>query len=1225
MSFQVIDSLLVTESVRSAVNGLKRISESLNRPSADCVALLMEYKQQLQVACTSVDSGKYPGLLDLVLIFEEGVDLLLARDYCPDTYEVQFLGEFADLFLDYLSMPGSKIAAGILVKHFKKTKWIRPVSLDEHRMLMDYIVQGKTLPEKPVEEMDVVDLGQIDSELDVIEIEPAVEDDAQDDMTLSLEDFIADDKGPVLSAVEIDEDVNEDSQAAEVETISLDQFVSDDDAEEIDLNSFVEDSEAQASEVISLDSFIEASPQQDSEEVSTRNDSTITEPSPVDSSVSEKHHELIGLVCAELEGVEEQVEDLRAQMEADLIHSGFQGLAEEAENIANACSLIGLEGLSQAGHLISTNIQALAAQRDLPDLDTRESIYQWPGLLKACLGDIFNIDACKPLLDYLQQPFWPEVTQSDYIVELEKLLASPSFVDEEVESRQVTATQDDVSLELPDDVNQELLDGLLQDLPNQTSEFSNAIQSINSGEGLDNLEVAQRIAHTLKGAANVVGVRGIANLTHHLEDILEIQAKALKRPGQELTEALLEAADCLEAMSDALMGVDSAPQNALQVLQTVLDWANRLDQQGANAASVTVSPALEETSASGVEATEKPTEPSETTEPREQHVLENMLRVPVGLADELLRLAGENLISTGQIQEHIRNILMSQESIRLHNQALQQLSFDLEHLVDIQGVAAQLNQGQDYSDFDPLEMDQYNEMHSVSRRLVEIAADAAAFAGNLEGQLIELGDLVVAQNQIQKENQDLVLRTRMVAVSTIVQRLKRGVRQACRLTGKKADLVVIENDTMMDSEVLNSLIEPLMHILRNAVDHGIEEARERLMLGKPENGTITLSFDRVGDQIVINVKDDGKGLNLNAIRARAEQRGLLAPNVDMTDEAVARLILENGFSTRDEVTHVSGRGIGLDVVSVKIRELKGSVAIQTAQGEGCDIELRLPVSSYSAHSILVRIREHVYAISNRGIEEILYPGLGEIRTIGEETIFQMDDHAYSAVLIDELLDMPHDRREIDRSTRPVLLVRDDSGARTAILVQDVIDSRDVVVKPLGPYMPKIAGVIGATVLGDGRVASVIDMPEMLLHHAGKSQHTVAPAQHREPEKKRLPYVLVVDDSLSARRSLAQFVQDLGLDVRTARDGMEAVSLIEARRPDLMLVDMEMPRMNGLELTSHIRASSQTNRLPVIMITSRSTDKHKAAALEKGVNHFMVKPFAEDELAQHITDALEEAS
>ena len=622
--------------------------------------------------------------------------------------------------------------------------------------------------------------------------------------------------------------------------------------------------------------------------------------------------------------------------------------------------------------------------------------------------------------DYLQNALWPVSLSSEQVLTLANLLHNPVFIEEEVEQRQVTATNQDVSLELPEDVNQELLDGLLQDLPGQTEEFTSAIHHLSEGGTQADIEVAQRIAHTLKGAANVVGVKGIANLTHHLEDILQALSKANKKPTKTMLDVLVNASDCLEAMTESLLGIDEQPQDAQKVLQDVLDCANRLDKEGIpdesdniieinepqNLPSVS---AQTELNVPEVQETENNFETVDKKEP--SNVSENMLRIPAKLADDLLRLAGENLISTAQVEDRIKNTLKRQDALSTHNQSLQQLSFDLEHLIDIQGITTNLSKTktETNSDFDPLEMDQYHELHSVSRRLVEIAADSIEIAQLMKTELSDLQNLVIMQDQLQKESQELVLRTRMVPIKTIIPRLKRGVRQACRLTGKQVELAVIDNDTYMDSEVLNDLIEPLMHVLRNAVDHGIEPEDERLQSGKSATGQINLVCDRKGDQVIIRVMDDGRGLNAAVIHDKAMSKGIIKSEQDVTEDNIYRLILEPGFSTKSDVTQVSGRGIGLDVVNVKIRQLKGSINIDSTPGLGSRFELIIPISSFSVHSLLVRVREHVYAISNRGVEEILYPGAGELCDVGNETIFKLGDQIYEAIIIDSLLHLPTDR------------------------------------------------------------------------------------------------------------------------------------------------------------------------------------------------------------------------
>jgi len=939
--------------------------------------------------------------------------------------------------------------------------------------------------------------------------------------------------------------------------------------------------------------------------------------------VNKEQKELINLIAEELIEFNQDKDSALEQAEQGSVefNDSLLSMADQIENISNAIDLIGLEGLSNVADIISKNIHMLATD-GAPLTDKQLSMLgQWADYILSYLNDIGNKSTCVEIVQFLKKPFWPKLISDDVSEDLEALLIQPQLKEEEKKIRKNVASSEDMSLVLPEDVNPELLEGLLQDLPIQTGEFSVAIQNLYDQHNIEYLEVAQRIAHTLKGAGNVVGVKGIANLTHNLEDILEIQFKANKLPAGELLEVLIDAADCLETMSEALLGIDEPPDNAQSVYQSVLDWANKLDVEGAT----DLGPALEEKGKNNSLESLPENNVKEVTEAVKGPVnIENMLRVPAKLADDLLRLAGENLISTSQIQEYIKIIQVRYKGLKLQDQSLQKFSYDLEHIVDVQGISNSGSINNVSNDgFDSLELDQYHELHSMSRRLVELAADSIELTQILEKDFLELQNLVVNQGQLQKENEQLVLRTRMVPISTIVPRLKRGVKQASRLTGKSVDLVVEDNGTYMDSEVLSSLIEPLMHILRNSVSHGIEEKQERKAGGKSINGRIKLIFLQRGDQIVIEISDDGRGLNLSEISAKAVSLGLVKSEKEVSEVNLQNFILQPGFSTRSEVNQMSGRGIGLDVVNSKIRELKGSIEIQSSEGQGCQFLLTLPISSFSVHSLLVRVRENIYAFSNRGIEEILYSGLGELQTVGNETMFKLDDHFYNISMIESLLSIPEDRRDSDRDNRPVILVKDDSASHTAILVQDVIDSRDVVVKSMGPYMPKIPGIIGATVLGDGSVVPVIDLPELMqsrqVREISYNQDNIE--LHTE---KKLPYVLVVDDSLSARKSLAQFVEDLGLQVRTARDGMEAVSLIDARKPDLILVDMEMPRMNGLELTGHIRASSITQDMPVIMITSRSTDKHRKAAMDKGVDHYMVKPFAEDELANHISSALKTA-
>ena len=1159
---------------------LSYIANKLYTGSPHLATLLNKYRQRIEQLCGFVDIQHHANLLDYLMVLTEGLELLTDPEHCLSESECDFLQKVPEALSDYLSSPDNVEADQQLLALLRDPDWIRPIRAEEEASIFSV---------KP-------DSNPADSGEGV----------ALEDLLVSINGSSPHQEAPI-------DEMHDSNQADSGEGIAIEDLL-------LSINSGSPNEEEPIGEKPALDVVTDTV-------IDVENEGTLQT-----SSFNPNQQELVDLIKGELSEIHQGTVNLDTDLASgdnDHITATLINLADQAENISNAANLIGLEGLGRCADFVSKNITQLSQDVDNINENRLSLLKAWPLKLTEYLNNIAESTSIAALLILIKDKAWPLSSKESDYSELEHILTNPVVHDDEPDKRQSKATADDVDLTLPDDVNQELLDGLLIDLPSQTEEFSAAIQNIAEGGSIDNIDTAQRIAHTLKGAANVVGVKGIANLTHHLEDILQIHAKSSGLPTQSLTNLLVRASDCLEAMTEALLGIDAPPLDAIDVFQEILDWANRLDNEGLSYAEVDAEKAPSTSSATANELLQQrdiqTNEPVKDTQPPKQNTIgENLLRVPASLADEMLRIAGENIIQTSQIREQINIIARKRDSVDIHNQSLLQLSYDLEHLIDIKGFLPGANNASSDAVFDAIELDEYHEIHTISRRLVELAADSIQLSNELDRDLSSLQELVVDQDQLHKEGEELVLRTRMVPTKTIIPRLKRGVRQASRLTGKQVELFVKDNNTYMDSDVLTNMIEPLMHILRNSIDHGIEPENERIARGKTPIGTIELEFERRGNQISISIADDGRGLDPDEIYSKALKSGLITSDDDLSTENIQRLIFEPGFTTRDNVTQTSGRGIGLDVVSVKIRELKGAIDISSVRNEGCKIILHLPITSFSTHSLLVRSRQYVYAVSSRGVEEILYPGIGEIHDVGDKIIYKIGNDAYNAILLDTLLDLPPDRRSIERNARPVLLIKDETAAKTAILVQDVIDSREVVVKSMGNHVPKLNGIIGATVLGDGSVAPVIDLPDMLHQsNTAKRDHQQQAQQARTTAASSRPhYILVVDDSLSTRQSLAQFAQDLGLHVRTARDGIEALSIIESSTPDLLLVDMEMPRMNGLELTSHIRATPDIAHIPIIMITSRSTDKHRTTAMERGVDHYMIKPFDEDKLAEYINVALE---
>ncbi|MFZ6711478.1 hybrid sensor histidine kinase/response regulator [Undibacterium sp. TC9W] len=898
----------------------------------------------------------------------------------------------------------------------------------------------------------------------------------------------------------------------------------------------------------------------------------------------------------------------------------LQNYVEALLRIASTSESIGLTALHQ---FLSLLAGLVAAQTQALDAQQSSLLATLPASLNNYLLAPKEEIAALELLSLLMDPCW---SQAAVMVGNESLFAELINIkliedDHDTGATAIAITESDVSIQLPDDLNTELFDGLLQELPVQVGNFTSAIEKFSNGAGnMQDIEQAKRAAHTLKGAANTVGIAGIANLTHHLEDLLIALTDKQSLPDNALAELLTEAGDCLEAMGEAVVDGGAAPAQSQQLLQQICDYVSYMhsgefvarNEAVAVTAPVANTP-LPQSSGAVLDLVESGS-----------HATEPMLRVPAKVVDELLRLAGENVISNAQIQEQLKQTQKQSKAIQKHDVLFQKLIADLETLVDVRGMSSPQKKASISTtdgDFDPLEFERYSELHTITAQLVEARTDAFEMSSHIDEQLHGLAELLEVQRRLQMENQHAVIRTRLVPVTTIVSRLQRSVRQTCRLLDKQVNLNILGANTNIDSNMLNDLTDPLMHILRNAVDHGIETLASRLAANKPADGLIELSFAREGNSIVVRCKDDGAGLDYAAIRRTALKRKMISAERILSEEELARLILVPGFSTRDSSTQTSGRGIGMDMVHARILEMKGSLNLRSVAGQGLVVELRLPASLLSEHTLMARVAGHMMAISSRRIIDIHYITDAQIDTLADQPVYRVGDAVHKLLKLDSLLGMQDHRKEARSYGYPVLLVSTDTGATCAIQVQELVDGREVVVKKFGRYVPRIQGTIGAVILGDGSVAPVIDLPELLRASTQQyinidDAHAGLPSQ-AESQATHVRTALVVDDSLSARRATAQIMRDAGYEVRTAIDGLDAVAILDEVLPDVILVDMEMPRMNGLELTSHVRARKLDKRIPIIMITSRSTQKHRQQGDAAGVDAYLVKPFSEDALLQHI--------
>lgn len=951
-----------------------------------------------------------------------------------------------------------------------------------------------------------------------------------------------------------------------------------------------------------------------------------------------KLNDLIDALAAEIDRARPQLDrDLDDLAALDADDQAFAVALDEysslAQRMGEAAEMAGFPGLQAVCQHVLENTLALptlaAAERGMLIQFLRE----WPPLIIYYLRNISDPTTAAGLVDHLVRAPYP-LGEEQALKVMHMLGAMPLQVQqpgagEGQAPRAVLATPEDVVLVIPPDVDARLLEGFFHEAPEQARYLVELSLNMAAGQGdSSDLVAARRMAHTLKGSGSIIGLRGLASLGHHFEDILdhfESQGGVVAKPA---ADTLLDAAYCLEQMVAYVTGTDDYPMQAQHVLQRVLDLANRIDRGEAIDQPLArgTSVALVDTGARQELA--PPDEDANAVHalPRELQTQSTRnaaaLRVSVKQVDELFRVSGEVSVNSSVLEARLKSLTEHARELLNQNLRVQRRLFELETLVDVRALTMMRARTRrtDEAAFDPLEMDQYSELHSTTHALMEESADARALAFRLEDEIARLSGVQTLQQRLSKDLQHLVIGTRMSPAGMLEPRLQRNVRATCQATGKQAALTVKGGDALIDGDMLSRLAEPLLHLLRNAVDHGIESPQERAAAGKDPIGRIELSYSRQGQQVVLQCSDDGRGLDLPAIHRRALERGLVGPDQVLSEDEISRLILLPGFSTRDIVNEVSGRGVGLDVVRDWVGAMNGSIRITSRAGQGCTIELRFAASLSTMQSLVVEVGGQRFALPSLHIEQAVPRGIGTFERVGDKLVYHHGKRVLNGWLLADLAGLA---TESDKSLDDydAVIVRLDN--RIHVLgVDRLLDSRELLIKNPGRYARHIRGVAGLSILGDGSVAVNLDMGQLLAREGTHRQvQRSQAAAIQAPGAKELPGVLIVDDALSVRTSLMQLVQDAGFRVQAARDGIDAIDTLGSFNADIVLTDLEMPNMNGIELTSHIRGRDDLKSVPVIMITSRSQEKHRRLAEQAGVSRYITKPYNEGDLLQTIRQAL----
>ncbi len=698
-----------------------------------------------------------------------------------------------------------------------------------------------------------------------------------------------------------------------------------------------------------------------------------------------------------------------------------------------------------------------------------------------------------------------------------------------------------------------------------------------------------RLLHTLKGSARMTGALQLGELIHAMESHVEaaFHARNISDP----------ALDQLESEFDAISG-------KIEQLQRI-----------------EVLPLLENQAAT--DAVTERIEPIDAV-PEKTELLQSktILRINSELIDRLVNDSGEASILRSKIEAQLNNFKQSLQDLtesthRLHDQ-LREVEIQAE--TQMQSHLAQQYEGEPA--FDPLEFDRFSRFQELTRLMAESVDDIITVQKNLRATQTIAEEAVTQQSVINRQLQQSLLQIRTIPFGNYAERYYRIARQAAEEVGKKANLEIQGAEVEIDRGVLEKINPPLEHLLRNAIAHGIEEPSLRQQAGKPEIGQVAVHLRQEGNEVIITLSDDGRGLNLPRIREEAQRLGLIQQNEILDDDKAMSLIFIQGLSTTDSITGIAGRGIGLDIVKNEISMLGGRISVQSVPNQGTTFTIYLPLTLSVAQTLMVRAGKQIYAIPafivehNRGLDP------DTLKTIYQDRQIEFNGKKYLFSHLLHLLGQADHIPEITQHSQALFL---HSGTQyLAIHVDELIGNAEVVVKNIGSQLAHAPGVEGATITGDGEVILILD-PVKLIQRTDVQKVLSTPLAELTTiaQKKTIktPTIMVVDDSLTVRKVTCRLLEREGCDVLIAKNGKEAIEILQDSIPDVMLIDLEMPKMNGFELIERVRANPETAHIPMIIISSRTAEKHRKIAKDLGVNIFLGKPYKEEELLNHLSELI----
>ncbi|HEY6971578.1 MAG TPA: response regulator [Candidatus Angelobacter sp.] len=861
----------------------------------------------------------------------------------------------------------------------------------------------------------------------------------------------------------------------------------------------------------------------------------------------------------------------------------------------------------------------------------------------------------------------------------------PEISAQQAEPAAILEAADSAVPPLPEDgdVPAEILEFFVPEAEEHLQVVTDCLLSLETNPNPQEIHRLLRAMHTIKGSAAQVGLQRIARVAHRAEDLMGRVRDGVLRPSAEIVDLCLEAVDALkkflyrqwadeatmqsavralfsriarlapEEVGEAAKAGEAPIQSEVEVKQD--DQILELDLPAPAPASVVTEavPPVEK-----AEVSEKPEAARDTELKKEPAAMPQSKSVRVALErlDRMMNAVGELVInrtrmlgrvaelerladvlnfSKARMQDKVAEFQEKYEFSRITSLPVEKNSSEA---FPLRGGYSSYSHSFDHAlaEFSELEMDRYDDFNILSRSLTEISADITEVLTQLDGFVRRVDSDIDEFTKLAHRLQDEITQARMVPIGNLYTRLSRTVRDAAKAANKKVELTLAGAETELDNNIIQQISDPLIHLVRNAVAHGIEREQQRYDVGKSEQGNIAVRAYHRGNHIYIEVEDDGRGIDFDRVRKTAVENGLISSDAlaELGERELLDLLFQPGFTTAPRKTELAGRGVGLDVVKSNLAQLNGEIEVETQKGQGTRFTLKVPLTLIISQALFVRCGSHVFALPLAFVEEIRRLRGDEIEEVGGKLMTKVRDMVTEIVRLDAALGL--------EQVEPVngfyrMVIVNVAGRQVGLVVEEVIRKDEIVIKSLGEYLRNLKMFPGATIAPDGSLILLIDVNRLVAGEAierrplmtsANAARVFAPgaeavARGSIPEQaidsvEEEKVVVLVDDSISVRKFVGRMLEKAGYRVKLASDGLEALEIVTQTRCDLVVTDLEMPRTNGYELLNHLRQDPETRTIPVMVVTSRAGAKHRERAMKEGAAEFLTKPVQEDLFISAVT-------